>query len=190
MANVTKSPAVAPTVEMPAYLTEDARFEGTWRGDELIVQGQIDGQVTVTGWVRIGRSGKVEGTVKARSVEVNGSFSGEIRAQLIVFGESAKADGTFVSERLLMKDGAVVDGSFEQAPPSAPPPAEAKAGNAAKPAGAGGTPAKPVPVGQPLAKAAGEVTTEGAAKTESATTAPEGGAAAAPPAPTVEDKKA
>ena len=190
MANVTKSPSLAPNVEMPAYLTEDARFEGTWRGDELIVQGRVNGQVTVTGWVRIGRTGHVEGTVNARSVEVNGGFSGEIRAQLIVFGESARADGTFVSERLMIKDGAIVDGSFEHVlPPAPPPPEPGKPGSAPKPGEAGGPP-KAAPAGQPVAKAAGEVKSEGVAKSESLVVRPEGGPAAAPSAPADESKKA
>lgn len=185
MANVTKSPTGAPSVEMPAYLTDDARFEGTWRGDELIVQGRVKGQVTVTGWVRIGRSGHVEGTVKARSVEVNGGFSGEIRAQLIVFGESAKADGTFACERLMIKDGAVVDGAFEQTPPASPPPAEAaRPANAAKPGEAREALVKVAPVVSPGAQP-GEVKAEGLAKAEPA---PQGGAAAGPP-PSVDESK-
>ena len=131
MANVTKTPATPPPkVEMPAYLTEDAAFTGSWRGDELIVQGRIEGELNITGWVRIGRSGRVEGNVKARSVEVNGGFKGDIKAQLIVFGETARAQGTFASERLVVKEGSVVDGAFEQTPP-APPPAEPVKGGAA-----------------------------------------------------------
>ncbi len=145
MANGVKTPVVAPKSEMPAYVAEDADFQGRWTGDELVVQGRIDGQLSLAGWLRIGRSGRVEGSVRARSVEVGGAFAGEIRAQLIVFGETAHAEGTFVSERLIIKEGAVIDGSFEEPPAPAVQPLPARPAAAAPP-----PPPAVAPVGAPV----------------------------------------
>jgi cytoskeletal protein CcmA (bactofilin family) len=150
MATVPKTPAAAPKAEMPAYMSEEATFEGHWLGDELVVQGRIDGDISLSGWLRIGRSGRVEGRVRTRSVEIDGSFAGEVRAQLIVFGETARAEGTFICERVIMKEGAVANGSFDQPPPEkivAPPAPANEDKKAAKPIAGSPQPADAKPTG-------------------------------------------
>jgi hypothetical protein len=94
-----------------------------------------------------------------------------------VFGETARAEGTFVSERVLMKEGAIVDGSFEE--PPAPPPGSAPP----KPPPAPVVQTPPVAPAQesPLAKTADDAQPSASGKPPSEPAAIEGqGAEAAP----------
>jgi len=117
--------------ESQACLSEGAAFEGQWKGSDIAVQGRLEGELTLTGRLRIYRTGSVLGRVRADSVELGGEFTGEIQARLIVITETGRARGTFVSERLLVREGAVVDGAFDK--PKAPLAAPAVA-SAVKPA--------------------------------------------------------
>jgi cytoskeletal protein CcmA (bactofilin family) len=123
MATVPKSPVVPTTIpESQARLSEGAAFDGHWKGGDIAVAGRLEGELTLTGRLGVGPTGSVLGRVRADSVEIGGEFTGEIQARLIVIGESARARGTFVSERLIVKEGAVVDGAFDKlkAPLAAP----------------------------------------------------------------------
>ena len=122
MATVPKSPVVPTMPESQACLSEGAAFEGQWKGSDIAVQGRLEGELTLTGRLRIYRTGSVLGRVRADSVELGGEFTGEIQARLIVITETGRARGTFVSERLIVKEGAVVDGAFDKlkAPLAAP----------------------------------------------------------------------
>ena len=74
----------------------------------------------------------------ARSVEVEGKFEGEIRAAVLSFAPNAHARGLFLADKLGIRDGALVEGSFNLAaesdarpvdvqpePAAVPPPSEA-----------------------------------------------------------------
>jgi cytoskeletal protein CcmA (bactofilin family) len=148
MANVPKTTVVATTPESEARLSEGAVFDGRWKGNDIAVQGRLEGELTLTGRLRIGRTGAVLGRVQADSVELGGEFTGEILARLIVITESARARGTFVSERLIVKEGAIVDGAFDRpkaetapaavaAPAQPPSPAPQRTPSSAQPAGSG-----------------------------------------------------
>jgi cytoskeletal protein CcmA (bactofilin family) len=114
MANPPKTPVTTTSNDAPARLSEDAGFEGKWKGADVSIQGRFEGELTLTGQLRVGRSGSVLGRVRADLVEIGGEFTGEVQARLIVMTETARARGTFVSERLCLKEGAVVDGAFDR----------------------------------------------------------------------------
>jgi len=122
-AGKTATPSHEP--EGQARIAEASRFEGRWTGDNLSVLGLFDGELSLSGSLRIGRVGRVQGSVRATSVQIAGEFDGEVRTEELVFDESARAKGTFISERLVMRDGATVDGSF--APRGSSPAAPAAA---------------------------------------------------------------
>ena len=112
MATVPKTTSPKTTVapeahETEARLSEGAAFDGRWKGADIAVQGRLEGELTLTGRLRVGRTGSVLGRVQADTVELGGEFTGEVQARLIVITEGARARGTFVSERLIVREGAV-----------------------------------------------------------------------------------
>jgi cytoskeletal protein CcmA (bactofilin family) len=127
MATAPKTPVVSTSPEDEARLSENAAFEGQWKGGDIAVQGRLEGELTLKGRLRVGRAGSVLGRVRADSVEIGGEFTGEIQARLIVITETARARGTFVSEKLIVKEGAVVDGAFDRPKTALAPVAAAPA---------------------------------------------------------------
>jgi cytoskeletal protein CcmA (bactofilin family) len=92
-------------------IAKDAVFTGRLTGADLRVLGRVEGELQLTGALRVNQNGKVKATVKAAAVEIQGDFEGEIRSGTLVFGETATARGTFLSEKLSIREGAVVEGS-------------------------------------------------------------------------------
>src|SRR5262249_29115584 len=102
---------------------EDTTLSGRMSGQDVTVLGRFEGDLQLRGVLRIGRKGRVKAVVRARAVEVEGEFDGEIRAASLVFGETARAKGTFLAERLAIREGALVDGAvnLSSEPPSREP---------------------------------------------------------------------
>lgn len=93
----------------------EAHFNGTMmvRGS-LRVEGKIDGNISEAQTVIIGRSGSVEGDVRAERVVVGGAVIGDIFAseqlELIAGG---RIQGTIRTKKLLIEEGAVFEGHCE-----------------------------------------------------------------------------
>jgi cytoskeletal protein CcmA (bactofilin family) len=90
------------------------KFTGHIEGRDIMVLGSFEGQLHLSGQLRLKQTARVKATVIAASVEINGEFEGEIQTQLIVFGQTARARGTFGFDRIAMHEGAQVSGSFDR----------------------------------------------------------------------------
>lgn len=99
-----------------AVLGEESSLSGRFVGQDLTVLGHFDGDLKANGVVKIGRQAAVKARIEAGAVEVEGAFEGEIRTSRLLFGATARARGVFLSDRLTIKDGAVVEGSVNQPP--------------------------------------------------------------------------
>ena len=95
-----------------SILSEDASLSGRITAQDLTILGGFEGDVTVRGRLRVGPNAKVKANVKAESVEIEGNFEGEIRARALAFAPSAHARGLFLADKLGIREGATVEGSF------------------------------------------------------------------------------
>jgi cytoskeletal protein CcmA (bactofilin family) len=95
-----------------SILSEDASLSGRISAQDLTILGGFEGEVVVRGRLRVGPNAKVKAKVKAESVEVEGHFDGEIRAKALSFAPSAHARGLFLADKLGIREGATVEGSF------------------------------------------------------------------------------
>jgi cytoskeletal protein CcmA (bactofilin family) len=102
--------------ETRAVLGDQTEFSGKMTGRDLTILGRFEGEVALTGALRIGRDSVVKAQIQAADVEVEGAFEGEIRAGRLAFGETARAKGVFMAERLSMREGARVDGAVNLPP--------------------------------------------------------------------------
>ena len=98
-----------------SILSEDASLSGRINAQDLTILGGFEGDVVVRGRLRIGPNAKVKAKVKAESVELEGQFDGEIRAAALTFAPTSRARGLFLADRLGIREGAVVEGSFNLA---------------------------------------------------------------------------
>ncbi|HEY6548883.1 MAG TPA: polymer-forming cytoskeletal protein [Vicinamibacteria bacterium] len=129
---------------------EGAVLNGKVKGHDLTVFGVLEGELLLEGRLLVGPNGRVAARVRAKEVQVDGAIEGEVNAASLILGETARARGTFVAKRLVVKEGALVEGSInpgtdaavEPVPaspaPTSAPPATPDAGEAAPKDGADG----------------------------------------------------
>jgi cytoskeletal protein CcmA (bactofilin family) len=140
-----------------ATVGEGAILTGKVRGKSLTVLGRVEGELQLEGRLQVGAGGRVAGKVRAGEVVVEGEIDGEVSASALTLSETARARGTFVAKRLVVKEGAVVEGTFN--PVTAAP--EAKASDEKKPVGADKAPGADDKAGKKDESGAGRLADEG-----------------------------
>lgn len=132
---------------------EGAVLAGKVKGQHLSVLGTLEGEVHLEGRLSVGAKGRVAARVCANEVLVEGEIEGDVRADALTFAETARARGTFIAKRLVVKEGALVEGAVNPVGASVEPkPAEATPGTpatATAPAGAAPTPSAMAPATPP-----------------------------------------
>lgn len=88
---------------------------GALSGEEdLVVEGRLEGRVTLVGHLVIAPGGIVEADVEASSVEVRGEVRGDIvAARSITIERGATVAGNVRAPRVMIHDGAHFDGAIE-----------------------------------------------------------------------------
>ena len=131
-------PAPAHRRSERAVIGPTLRIEGEISGEEdLLVQGQIDGKITVKGKsVTVGKAGKVTADVHARSIHVEGHVRGDLFGmQEVVIEASGDVEGNLVAPSVRLENGSRFKGSIDMessrlpAPAPAAPQAGASAGS-------------------------------------------------------------
>lgn len=68
--------------------------------------------VGLEGEVHVAAGARLVASVFARRVVIEGEFQGRVTAQVVEFGATAAATGTFDADAIVMREGAFVDGAF------------------------------------------------------------------------------
>jgi cytoskeletal protein CcmA (bactofilin family) len=105
-----------------AVVDRHATLTGRVSGRDLIVLGTLDGDLQLSGRLHTAAGSRLRAKVHASVVEIEGDFEGEIRAATLRVSATAHARGTFMAERLIIQEGAVLEGAV-QAPAAPEPPA-------------------------------------------------------------------
>ena len=90
--------------------------QGDMSGDEdLMIQGRIEGSITLKkNLVTIGKNGRVNATVNAKSIKVEGTVEGELRGtEQIVVAHTGDVNGNLVAPRVTLEDGCRFKGSID-----------------------------------------------------------------------------
>ena len=90
-------------------------LEGTLNAkDDTRVSGKLKGTLRVDGKAIIAQEGSVEGEVHAANADVAGHLLGEISIKgLLVLKGTAKVEGTIRTTRLIVEEGAIIDGNCQ-----------------------------------------------------------------------------
>lgn len=88
---------------------------GHVRGEgSLEISGRVEGDVTVTGNVVVGPSGRVRGNISATELTVSGQVQGDLRGSEVVLVErGARIVGDIASPRIGIAPGALVRGHVQ-----------------------------------------------------------------------------
>jgi cytoskeletal protein CcmA (bactofilin family) len=111
---------------------------GTVSGDEdLTILGRVEGRIDLPQHVvTVGRSGRLQAEIFAKSVAIEGEVQGNVYAgEAIVLRKSGNVQGNLVSPRVTLEDGCKFKGAIDMDP---------QAGERARAAGRTGSPAESV----------------------------------------------
>lgn len=108
MARDIKEGRLSGFVGNGTVLTGETNFQAMLR-----VDGHLTGRVTSeNGTLIIGATGKVDANIAVAAALINGTVNGDIIAtEKIEFGRTARVTGNIQTPRLVIEDGAVLEGS-------------------------------------------------------------------------------
>lgn len=115
----TAQPIQQPTARKTAMIGASIKIKGDVVGDEnLVIEGEVDGQVTLNNHeLTIGESGKVTADLRAKTIRIDGSVTGDIDGQeLVIVSKSGRVLGNIVAPRVTLEDGAQFKGSIDMSP--------------------------------------------------------------------------
>jgi len=107
----------------PTTIGTDAEFEGILSGKDAQILGRFKGEVLVTGKLSIGEGARVDAKVTADTVEIAGSFKGNLTTRSLILLEKARVDGGVEAKGLSVRDGAVLNGAVNVGAGAAQAPA-------------------------------------------------------------------
>ena len=115
--NESHSPLGGDPFEVPPkvnIVAEDSTFEGVFNTTSSVrVSGSVIGSVIVSDRVVVSETGRIEGTLHAKSASVSGSISGDIVIEdTLTLSETAHVEASITTDRLIVKDGAKFTGTI------------------------------------------------------------------------------
>src|SRR5690606_9608384 len=99
----------------PCVVGQQISIRGTLVGEEdLIVEGRIEGGVTLAGHLTVAQAGVLEANLDVDSIEVWGEVVGDITAsRSITIQKGARVHGNVSAPRVIIHDGASFHGAVE-----------------------------------------------------------------------------
>ncbi len=83
-------------------------------GGDLVIEGRVEGQISLKNHLTIETSGRVEADIRADELTINGEASGNIDASArVAINNSARVHGDVKAPRVVIEDGAVFNGTIE-----------------------------------------------------------------------------
>jgi cytoskeletal protein CcmA (bactofilin family) len=124
MALFSKDPAPAARPEQRSTTTTQTgttfvgpniTFEGTMTGSEpVLLEGTVRGNINLAGDLRVGSKARVEATVHAKNVVIEGKLTGDVSADdRVELVASATVDGNLKAPKIVVAEGAKFRGSVD-----------------------------------------------------------------------------
>jgi len=120
-APVRQPPLPATPERAAATIGPTIRIRGDLSGEEdLLIQGEVEGTLSLPqNQVLIGKEGRVNATVSARVVEVEGGVDGDLNGdEQVLLRRSAKVQGNIRAPRVTLEDGCRFKGSIDMDMPT------------------------------------------------------------------------
>lgn len=111
---VTRSPASADT--SPSQISAGLKIRGDITGtSDLLIDGDVQGKIQLMGCkLTIGPSGRVKSDIEAREINVFGMISGNLKAaESVALGNTGQVEGSVITRRISIDDGARLRGKVE-----------------------------------------------------------------------------
>jgi cytoskeletal protein CcmA (bactofilin family) len=114
-------PQTSPRASAPAtapggtFLGPNVTIDGTVSGSEaVVIEGTVRGKINLNNDLRIGTKARLEATVHARNVTVEGRITGDISADdRVELVASATVDGNIKAPKIVVAEGAKFRGNVD-----------------------------------------------------------------------------
>lgn len=107
-------PEVAQKKLTPSVISSNINILGNIISDGMIdFDGSIDGNIYCHNLI-VRQNARINGEVKADTVQISGRVFGTIRARVVTLHRSAHVEGVVMHEQLTVEDGATVDGKLKK----------------------------------------------------------------------------
>ncbi|HYC63020.1 MAG TPA: polymer-forming cytoskeletal protein [Thermoanaerobaculia bacterium] len=124
MALFSKEPTPAPRPEVRSstpsqpgttFIGPNVTIEGTLSGSEpIVVEGTVRGKINLTADLLVGTKARLEATVHARNVTIEGKLTGDISADdRVELVASASVDGNIKAPKIIVAEGAKFRGNVD-----------------------------------------------------------------------------
>jgi cytoskeletal protein CcmA (bactofilin family) len=121
-ASRSETPAMPGGTHVGPQITVDGTISGSER---VFVEGTVRGKINLTSDLHVGRQARVEATVHAKNVTVEGKITGDVSAdERLELVPTATVDGNLKAPKIIVAEGARFRGSVDMG--SAKPREEAK----------------------------------------------------------------
>ena len=113
-------PPVAPRKSGSSVVGPSILIQGDMTGDEdLVIQGRVEGSISLKkNLVTVGKDGRVNATVTAQSIRVEGAVEGELRGrEQVIVTRTGSVSGNIVAPRVTLEDGCRFKGSIDMEGP-------------------------------------------------------------------------
>jgi len=97
------------------YIGPNITIDGTITGSEaVLIEGTVRGKIDMSGELRVGTKARVEATVHAKNVTVEGKLTGDISADdRVELVASATVDGNIKAPKIIVAEGAKFRGNVD-----------------------------------------------------------------------------
>ncbi|MGH9685124.1 MAG: bactofilin family protein [Candidatus Acidiferrales bacterium] len=109
-------PAASTTGGASSQFSSGLKIRGDISGSgDLFIDGEAQGKITLPGAkVTIGPNGRVQADIEAREIIIQGSVQGNLKAgELVSLGGASHVQGSMLTPRIAMEDGARLRGKVE-----------------------------------------------------------------------------
>jgi cytoskeletal protein CcmA (bactofilin family) len=123
--------STSPAQPGGTFIGANITIEGTVSGSErMVVEGTVRGKINLSADLLVATKARVEATVHARNVTVEGKLTGDVSADdRVELVASATVDGNIKAPKIIVAEGAKFRGSVDmgsRVPKDEPAPAKAK----------------------------------------------------------------
>lgn len=110
---------------MMNILGNGTKFKGNLKvSGNLRIDGEFDGEMTVSETLIIGKTGKLKGTIKAKNSIIGGSIIGNLTTnEKVELQAGASFEGDLVCKKLIVEEGVLFDGNCKMSDKKTEPPA-------------------------------------------------------------------
>jgi cytoskeletal protein CcmA (bactofilin family) len=125
----------AATAAGTTHIAPGAKITGQVNGtSDLVIDGELEGQVRLESHVTIGPGGKVQGDIVAKSVRIGGRVVGNVQGhEKVEILPSGRLEGDVAAPRVVLAEGAFFKGKVEMTGQKLPGPGLTSAAAQGKP---------------------------------------------------------